>query len=140
YHLLPYLEQQAIYDNMPGFNEYTELTWLDNNGDNVTVFGCPSDPAIGAVDSGGAGGKRPTTSYFGVRGIDRGGVGYPPGPASHANGDLTAEGILYWRSNTRIEEVSDGLSQTLLVGEHPATQADGGVAAGDWGWWYTTTS
>ncbi len=122
---------------MPGFNESIELTWLDNNGDSVLMFGCPVDPAIGVADSGGVGGRRPTCSYKGIRGLDRG----------NPNIDYTTltdtghpEGILYWRSQTKIEEVSDGLSNTLLVGEHPASQADGYLPAGDWGWWYTSTT
>src|SRR5207244_2861357 len=31
--------------------------------------------------------------------------------------------------------VADGLSSTLLIGEHPPEQTQG-----HWGWWYTTTN
>ncbi|CAN5541381.1 DUF1559 domain-containing protein [soil metagenome] len=126
-HLLPYVEQKAVHDN--AFTTSQALTYLSTNKVKITVFGCPSDPAAGAYD-----GQRPSTSYFAVRGIDK-------SPSTIVNsGDPNAEGILFWRSKIKMQYVTDGLSNTFLAGEHPASQADGYEPQADWGWWLTTAS
>ena len=133
-HLLPFIEQEGVYKNIA--NVATAQTWMDQNNIKVAFFGCPTDPAIGKAFAG-VGGQRPTTSYHGIRGIDR------TSSYTIVNGvyrDTTAEGILFWRSNVRSAQVSDGLSNTLIVAEHPASQADSYHAIGDWGWWYTTVN
>jgi len=104
-HLLPYLEQQAFYDAIHPRSTPMLSGFLRHN--QVRQFGCPSDPHGQSHH-----GSFPLTSYFGVRGVDR-----PPGTNDTVAGDPNAEGILYWRSNTKPVEVIDGLSNTLLVGE-----------------------
>jgi prepilin-type N-terminal cleavage/methylation domain-containing protein/prepilin-type processing-associated H-X9-DG protein len=121
-HLLPYLEQTALYD---GIHPQGPSIWPLLIGSKVGAFGCPSDPNNGML----FGGQYPSTSYFGVRGIDR-----PQGWCD--TGDPDAEGILFWRSNVKIVNVTDGISNTLLVGEHaiiPFTTTYDGT-------WYATTN
>jgi prepilin-type N-terminal cleavage/methylation domain-containing protein len=138
-HLLPFVEQEQLYNHIPGNDYFADLTYMSNNNIVYPYIGCPSDPHIFAVDSAnGVGGGRPTTSYMGVRGLENANYATYSGPVFGE--DSTAEGILYWRSNVRPSQVTDGLSQTLLVGEHPASEADGGDPEGDWGWWYTTVN
>jgi prepilin-type processing-associated H-X9-DG protein len=43
---------------------------------------------------------------------------------------LSEDGVLYYKSRTRLAEITDGMSQTLLFGERPPSF---GV---DYGWWY----
>jgi prepilin-type processing-associated H-X9-DG protein len=80
----------------------------------IPLYSCPADPR--------GPGPHPThrnrvvavTSYLGVLGVDH----------------LRKDGVLYAGSRTRFGDVSDGTSQTLLVGERPP-------ASDFWyGWWY----
>jgi prepilin-type N-terminal cleavage/methylation domain-containing protein/prepilin-type processing-associated H-X9-DG protein len=118
--LLPYIEQQAMFDNIDTPAKATVFLV----GKKVTMFSCPVDPEGGNAFSQ----YRLLTSYFGVRGLDR---------SQYDNSimDPRAEGILYWRSKVTLTGVSDGTSNTILIGEHPASQ-DGG----SWGWWYTSVN
>ena len=134
-HLLPFIEQKGWYDSTHSYNYQTSATvnaFL--TGKQQSWFSCPVDPNAGSALSSQA--FRLTTSYFGVRGLDRPDGANPDGTYRDAcNGDKTAEGMLYWRSQVRIASVTDGLSNTLVFGEHPASQ-DGGY----WGWWHTSTT
>jgi prepilin-type N-terminal cleavage/methylation domain-containing protein/prepilin-type processing-associated H-X9-DG protein len=117
--LLPFLEMQSFFDNIAVAS--TATAFLANK--HVKYFSCPMDPAAGAIFTT----YRLTTSYFGVRGLDR---------SQYINYmDPNAEGILYWRSRVRMGQITDGNSNTFLIGEHPASQ-DGG----SWGWWYTSVT
>jgi prepilin-type N-terminal cleavage/methylation domain-containing protein/prepilin-type processing-associated H-X9-DG protein len=118
--ILPYIEQDAFFRAIE--TQAQAITFLP--GKKVTMFSCPTDPEAGTIFSG----YRLTTSYFGIRGINRS----QGGPST---GDPTAEGVLYWRSAVNIAGITDGTSNTLVIGEHPASQ-DGG----SWGWWYTTVT
>jgi prepilin-type N-terminal cleavage/methylation domain-containing protein/prepilin-type processing-associated H-X9-DG protein len=64
------------------------------------------------------------TEYLGVAG--RSGANSYPNDPTHK--DRT--GILYFESKTRMAEVTDGLSNTLLVGERPPSTDL------DFGWWF----
>jgi prepilin-type processing-associated H-X9-DG protein len=95
----------------------------------VEQFSCPSDPYH--KKSRLYSYTHPITTYFGVRGI-----GMPNKMGTASTGDPDAEGILYWRSNVKPQHVTDGLSSTLLVGEH------GHVHRTDafFGSWYSTVN
>jgi hypothetical protein len=124
-HLLPYIEQVSLYNSLIPRGQIP-INFLRDNP--VNLFSCPSDPNAGmAFLTFGY----PSTGYFGVRGIDRS----PDYMTTFINtGDYGAEGILYWRSNTRMAEVSDGLSNTFLVGEHGVTPLTNAAV----GTWFTT--
>ncbi len=118
--LLPHLEQQAFFE---GIRLQSQAgTFLI--GKQVGMFGCPVDPEAG----GRNGSIRVTTSYFGVSGLD-------PATETSTATNVNAKGMLYWRSTVKFTGVSDGLSQTVAIGEHPASQ-DGGLV----GWWYTSVT
>jgi prepilin-type N-terminal cleavage/methylation domain-containing protein/prepilin-type processing-associated H-X9-DG protein len=110
--LLPFLEQQAVYQN--------SYTWLkanpyntDNNGYtacgfNMPIFTCPSN-------------LRPTTllysnvtyeitSYMGCTGTTSGSNWSMP----------SADGVLYVNSTVRFADITDGTSNTIAVGERPS--------------------
>jgi prepilin-type N-terminal cleavage/methylation domain-containing protein/prepilin-type processing-associated H-X9-DG protein len=119
-HLLPYVEQENYYNGIA--TSSLANTFIPANK-NVLMFGCPSDPEAGEI----FGTVQATTSYFSVRGSDTNPNGSP------TTGDPNADGMIYYRSKVKFEQVSDGLANTLMIGEHPASQ-DGG----SWGWWYTS--
>jgi prepilin-type N-terminal cleavage/methylation domain-containing protein/prepilin-type processing-associated H-X9-DG protein len=82
----------------------------------VPAFLCPSDPRVGTAQvSLKTQNLVAFTSYLGVAGLDA---------AS------TRDGVMYQDSATRIADVTDGTSNTLLLGERPPS------ADFQFGWWY----
>lgn len=136
--VLPYLDQRPLFDLMPqtNFPDGREpglvATTYFNVKNSVTIFACPSDPRTRAVFGGGnplggmAFGAQPDTWYAGVAGTSI--PWWLDYTAPHR-----ADGILYWRSRTRIEQVADGTSHTALIGEHPPDPSLW------WGWWHSYT-
>jgi prepilin-type N-terminal cleavage/methylation domain-containing protein/prepilin-type processing-associated H-X9-DG protein len=115
--LLPFLEQSALwqqaveaYAQDPNFFASPPHLLATLN----PRFGCPSDSRTLMV--GMAQGRVPVafTIYLGVEGIDQ----YRTG------------GVLFLDSAIRLSDVTDGLSNTLMVGERPPSTDE--VA----GWWY----
>src|SRR5581483_8423795 len=118
--LLPYLEQptlaaqaQTAYraDLYPFHNPpHTGLSTV------VPAFICPMDPRIStAQTSQRTNTVAAFTSYLGVAGLDAA---------------KTRDGILFQDSVTRLADVTDGTSNTLLLGERPPS------ADYQFGWWY----
>jgi prepilin-type processing-associated H-X9-DG protein/prepilin-type N-terminal cleavage/methylation domain-containing protein len=159
--LLPYFEQEAIYSRLEvdwnGSARPNSVWW--RNANNLTtgkswlkVLQCPSDDLDGGVSVGTlvsfhcnyVGGVNvpyyyglPSstgfeianslglTNYLGVSGAN-----------GEANGPLWQQwgGIFYNRSRTRLTDVTDGTSQTLLFGEGLGGVTNGGR---EWGWSWT---
>jgi prepilin-type N-terminal cleavage/methylation domain-containing protein len=128
--LLPYIEQQALRDQMgntwPGgfFTAYARP---------VKTYVCPSDPRNLMAPTGGAG----VTSYLGVTGAFSGAAPSPfmsgdgasardgifdPGPNNGTNPPPASRGIV-------LNSIQDGTSNTLMLGERPPDNAM------YWGWW-----
>lgn len=117
--LLPYLEQQAIYDQSNAAYNVSKNPFSNppHTGFSQVMpqFVCPSNPnglLLGYFPgySGAA-----MTTYLGVNGNDW----------------SLRDGILFDNSKTRLSEIRDGLSNTLLIGERPPS-------SDRWfGWWYT---
>jgi len=134
--ILPFLEQN---------NTYALIDWKTYWGVNpaqrqarktkIPSFLCPSAPPERELANEADGGYFPpgdprldewTTHYYGVmgaKGLGAGGLTYPldpwyPGSAPpYFGGGHSVNGMLYRNSNLRFAEVTDGLSNTLLVGE-----------------------
>ena len=111
--ILPYFEQANVFNH---FNFHVGLYQPPNattRTNLVRSFLCPSDggPARGND-------RVAMTSYAGVHHD----VEAPIAPDNH--------GVLFLNSHVRYEDVTDGTSQTLFVGEKPLVAPDLGWASG----------
>jgi prepilin-type N-terminal cleavage/methylation domain-containing protein/prepilin-type processing-associated H-X9-DG protein len=112
--LLPYIEQ----DNT------LRLGYPAYQGVIVKTYGCPADPLSGTLArypglSAGA-----LTDYLAVDGSL-----YTPNPRASGGVGLATDGVLYGGSQTRLTDITDGTSNTVVVGERPPS------ASTSWGWW-----
>lgn len=109
--LLPYLEQQALWDRaVDGYRTTGDFRKPPHPGTNLlAVFNCPLDGRRTQPGSGMA-----LTSYLGVEGLN----------------PVLQDGVLFLDSSVRFAEVTDGTASTLLVGERPPS------ASLLYGWWY----
>lgn len=116
--LLPYLEQQALWEDTR--RAYAEVRRFDVNpphfglGLVMPVFNCPSDPRAFTVGQTFYGIRAAFSNYLGVEGINQ----------------TRKDGLLFLNSRTCFADVTDGTSYTVAVGERPPSPD------GWWGWWY----
>jgi len=111
--LLPYLDERPVFtkvDRSAGIYEDANAT---ARGVVIPILLCPSDPAARLSVSGAA-----LTNYAGVH--------HPV----EAPIDATNHGVLFLNSRVRQEDVPDGLSHTLFVGEFKRSAGDLGWASG----------
>jgi prepilin-type N-terminal cleavage/methylation domain-containing protein/prepilin-type processing-associated H-X9-DG protein len=111
--LLPFLEQQALYNQSntyllanPGgtdSNNYPACGYI------FSMYTCPSNTRPTTFTSGGT--KYELESYMGCTGTKSG----------YNWGTPSADGILYVNSSVQITSITDGTSNTIAVGERPAT-------------------
>jgi len=126
-HLLPYIEQGALYRQLP-LNPMDPVNstkyGIPDNGSSaqhIPTYECPSDPR-GLMENPGGGSfhKAAPTYYAGVGGTD---VANPNWPLS--------DGVLFWRSRMSLMQIPDGTSNTLAVGERPPPPLV------TYGWWHS---
>ncbi len=111
--LLPFLDQSALWQQtLEAYVQTPDFSKMPPHpsGVVIAVFGCPSDPRSGAASKFG----NAFTSYLGVEGTNQ----------------YRHDGLFYRDSHVRFEDVSDGLSNTLMVGERPPSANE------RLGWWY----
>jgi len=129
--LLPSLDQAPLY-NLQNFDLTAPLgtDTVHKTGSVLSVFRCPSDPGPLRQQNNGAyfGGS----NYLGVYGYTR--------PSNQAVEEIpSGPGIFYINSRVGIRDITDGTSNTLIVGECSTNQygmlntpANTGVGAGAW--------
>jgi prepilin-type processing-associated H-X9-DG protein len=130
-HILPYVEQENVYNNVNLFRrEYAYCGTPTSPGATVILtYICPSDYVPKQV-------IQYSTYYFGVNSYmgNAGSVAYPWQSAS-------LNGVLYYNSSIRIQQIKDGTSNTLLVGERYNQDPDmTDTNLSDWRGWAWTNS
>jgi prepilin-type N-terminal cleavage/methylation domain-containing protein/prepilin-type processing-associated H-X9-DG protein len=144
--ILPYIEQQATY-NQIDFNDFVPVNSNRNVLKNLIPVGtCPSDGKIKRVRPYGMSGQPlfveavASSSYVTSGGPFNTG---DPGPRGQPNSVFTdaARGMFYYEAVTvRFPQVTDGLSNTIMLGEITFRDANTPQQAGsgrDWnGIWY----
>jgi prepilin-type N-terminal cleavage/methylation domain-containing protein/prepilin-type processing-associated H-X9-DG protein len=116
--ILPYLGEDPLYlglnPKLPfggGTNNPVTPAMIPNQLSQrpLKVYRCPSDlgPDLNPVRQNHA-----TSNYRAVSGVP-----YTPNEFAYFVSDLDMHGIMYQNSKTKVEQVTDGLSETLIVGE-----------------------
>jgi hypothetical protein len=111
--ILPHLEQEARFATMRQTHDPSGPP-----GDVVLEYLCPTEPRRNFV-YGTGNNERAVTHYAGVAGTSVN-AAWP-----------SADGVLYNRSKVKLTDITDGASNTLMVGERPPSPNL------DWGWWDT---
>jgi type II secretory pathway pseudopilin PulG len=108
---LPYVEQQSLYTAYKTWDPSgTNYAWkFPKNNSIVPTFMCPADPANPKITT-----HYPGQGFHGNYLACSGSTTF--NPASSPDG-TALDGIFYVRSRTRIADITDGTSNTLLLGE-----------------------
>lgn len=135
--ILPFIDQANVYNQ---FNASLPLTDPANAtflSAQMTIYKCPSDPQPLTFDLGEEGNptnilaKMPIANYIGSFGPEElDGCEEPAGtPPVLADGQCKGSGIFYHNSRVSIRDVTDGTTNTYMVGERKTKETDG---------WYTS--
>ena len=116
--LLPHLEQEPAWRQAvtayAADRDFLAAPHKELRARVMPAFVCPADSLAAASRTLLPGFQMAFTSYFGVEGIDQ----------------MNKDGVLFLDSSIKLVDITDGTSNTLLVGERPVT------AEGSLGWWY----
>jgi prepilin-type N-terminal cleavage/methylation domain-containing protein len=123
--VLPYVEQQPLGNTIqPEYNRYYG-PWGDSGsnaphvglGTGLPLFTCPSDPrgqVVASVTVYKPNTQVAFTCYLGNSGLN----------------SRTMDGVIFKEGNVKMLAITDGTSNTLLIGERPPSQDL------NFGWWY----
>jgi prepilin-type N-terminal cleavage/methylation domain-containing protein/prepilin-type processing-associated H-X9-DG protein len=114
--ILPFVEQDALWNQATSDYQADPSPFRSHLGMRTVVelYQCPSDPDSAKLSWTHGGRLVTTTSYVGVNGTNY----------------RERDGVFFLDSRIRINDIQDGLSQTLLVGERPPSPDFW------YGWWY----
>jgi prepilin-type N-terminal cleavage/methylation domain-containing protein/prepilin-type processing-associated H-X9-DG protein len=108
--ILPFIEQAPLYNKI-NFNAWP---WYQHpyNETMISIYQCPADSRSSLVLPNG-GDPVAMTEYLAVNGVDQ----------------IAFNGIMYANSKVKMVTISDGTSNTLMVGERPPSTSL------NYGWW-----
>lgn len=125
--ILPYLEKTAVYESFRQEETFVGV-YDENNGRSpenrdasnipMPIYHCPSY----------SGSDRLHSNYFGVMG--GGTLPAWTGASAHAGRAFWDNGVLYANSRTKMRDITDGTSNTFLVGETKYQLGPGGRSSG----------
>ena len=117
-HILPQIEQGALY---AAFNSDVHYTGMENStviSTGLSILWCPSDPAVSRPRSDVIGYPLYYTSYMGNAGTwSSPGRFQTPSSPVFEQALAQANGIFYFYSSTTVASITDGLSNTILIAE-----------------------
>ena len=122
--LLPFLEHDALWQGIRRDYARSKLPWdlPVHAGIEIplAIYTCPSDGRDSVFFSPGDAGEPDArwagTHYLGINGTNF----------------WLRDGVFYQNSKTRFADVTDGLSNTICVGERPPFSDEGGTGHGGW--------
>ncbi len=118
--ILPYVDQASLYNKfdfeVTGYNLSPNRNHLQEP---IATYMCPSSARLVTTNTGEFSGRAiPTVHYYGVAGPignNPAGTAYPR--IASGQGDISDAGILRRQNVTRHRDITDGESQTYMVGE-----------------------
>jgi prepilin-type N-terminal cleavage/methylation domain-containing protein/prepilin-type processing-associated H-X9-DG protein len=117
-YLLPYVDQGPLWEHEKAAyasdRDFLSPPHAAYRAQVLKVFACPADGRSTQPGQPSPMSFFAFTSYLGVEGTNY----------------LTMDGVLYLDSRTRLADITDGLSNTLMVGERPPSPDQ------TLGWWY----
>jgi len=146
--IAPYLEQEALARVITAAGPFAWPWWTklpgrtDGAGNIVSqkfkIYSCPSDTrGMQVWTESGTGNQHALTSYMGVSGRDTWketlpGTGNPTATSAKLPGQ---DGVLYPNSAVKMTGISDGTSNTVMIGERPPdSTTEYGWMWVAWGW------
>ena len=120
--ITPFIEQQAVYTKADTYARTVSwYPWYTSNpalGVPMKMYTCPSDPrgvlVVNNAAATGINGPVGLTMYLGSAGTTQ----------------VAKDGMLYQKSAVKLVQVTDGTSNTIMVGERPPSSDL------NYGWWF----
>ena len=141
--IIPHLDSNNLYAQLNTKRPLDDRSGSPSNAELlrivIPVYSCPSDsnPSIfTTMDRNGVDVERSIANYAGVFGtIELHDCENPPGTAPVTpDGQCVSDGVFYHNSFIKLRDITDGLSNTLMVGERSTNenQHTGGSFYGTW--------
>jgi len=119
-YILPFIEQEAIYKKAKAYGSSAATAYSWNNpvaAQEMKIYNCPADArGVLAMTAAAAGTSvdQSLTGYLGNAGTT----------------SISMDGVLFMDSKVRFTDITDGLSNTFVVGERPPNSNL------EFGWWF----